>query len=265
MPDDVQAVLDDIVAYWRATRITTAVAAGMRAELEAHIAEALAHGRGVADVIGPDVALFAEHWAEVHRPRTPEMPSWEEATAGTEPNRRSLTSAPITWSLMLAGAAIALGLTFGREEVVMEDIENWRWVWTGVALLFAVGEVMTAGFFLLPFAVGAAIAALLAWLSVGVVWQWGAFLVVSIASLVFMRRFTADVEEGPAIGANRYRDAVGTVIEPIDPPTGTGSIRVGTEVWRAKADRHLDAGTRVRIVEVLGTRMRVEAVPEAEQ
>lgn len=142
----------------------------------------------------------------------------------------------------------------------MEDIENWRWVWTITAMLFGVGEVLTAGFFLLPFAVGAAVSAVLAWLGVGLAWQWGAFLVVSVVSLVFMRRFSADVDEGPAMGANRYRDATAIVVEPIDPPSGSGSIRIGTEVWRAYADGHVDAGTPVRVIHVAGTRMKVEPI-----
>lgn len=144
----------------------------------------------------------------------------------------------------------------------MDEVEIWRWVWTGVTMVFAVGEIITAGFFLLPFAVGGAVAAVLAWIGVGVGWQWASFLIVSVVSLFFMRRFSADAEPGPAIGANRYADAVGTVIEAVDPDTLTGSVRIGTEVWRADATEAIEAGARVRVTDVSGTRMQVERLTE---
>ncbi len=253
MVKSVEGVLDAVVGYWAATNVPASIVKGMRAELEAHLREAVAHGRSVADVTGPDLGRFAEQWAEVHRPRTPGMPSFDE----TQRSPRRATSMPITASLVTAGVVVTLALVFGREEIPMDELELWRWVWTILTIVFAVGEMLTAGFFLLPFAVGGAVAAVLAWVGVGAAWQWGAFLVVSVVSLFFMRRFTADAEPGPAMGANRYADASGTVVEPIDPTTHTGSVRVGTEVWRAVADEPIEAGARVDVVSVSGTRMQV--------
>jgi membrane-bound ClpP family serine protease len=42
----------------------------------------------------------------------------------------------------------------------------------------------------------------------------------------------------------------------------TGSVRVETEVWRASADEPIEAGARVRVVSVSGTRMRVIRIDE---
>jgi membrane protein implicated in regulation of membrane protease activity len=257
MVESVEEVLDAVSGYWVATHVPGSIVKGMRAELEGHLREAVANGRSVADVTGPDLGRFAEQWAEVHRPRTPGMPSFEEAQAP-----RRATSLPITASLVTAGVVVALALIFGREEVPMEELEIWRWVWTLLTVVFAVGEMLTAGFFLLPFAVGGAVAAVLAWIGVGVAWQWGSFLAVSVVSLVFMRRFTADAEPGPAMGANRYADAIGTIVEPVDPASHTGSVRVETEVWRASADEPIEAGAQVRVVSVSGTRMRVTRVDQ---
>ena len=46
------------------------------------------------------------------------------------------------------------------------DNELIRWLWLGMAVLLGIGEVVTAGFFLLPFVIGAGAAAILAWLNV---------------------------------------------------------------------------------------------------
>ncbi len=261
MPERKDELLEAASSYWAATNVPPSVVQGMRAELEVHLREAQTHGRSVDDVVGPDPARFAEQWAEVHRPYVPGMPTWEETT--TPVGKRTISSGPILATLATAVAFVAIGLVFGQEEEVsMDDIENWRWIWTGLAVVFGIGEMLTAGFFLLPFAVGAAVSAVLAWVGVGVAWQWAAFLVTSVVGLVFMRRFTADEQPGPNIGANRYTGAGGTIIEAIDPTSGTGSVRIETEVWRAFADEPIEAGTAVRILSVSGTRMRVERVNE---
>ena len=64
----------------------------------------------------------------------------------------------------------------------MDDPEQWRWVWMVAAVVFLVGEMASPGsFFLLPFAVGAGIAAILAFADVDLVWQWLAFVGLSAA------------------------------------------------------------------------------------
>ena len=67
--------------------------------------------------------------------------------------------------------------------------EVWRWLWTCSAVVFSLAEVFTAGFFLLPFAIGAAAAAVLAWVDAHILWQWLVFFVGSAVSFVYLRRF----------------------------------------------------------------------------
>lgn len=65
-----------------------------------------------------------------------------------------------------------------------ETVENelWRWLWTALAIVMGIGEIFTAGFFLLPFAIGAAASAILAWVGAGVLAQWLVFFGVSIVA-----------------------------------------------------------------------------------
>lgn len=140
------------------------------------------------------------------------------------------------------------------------DNEIWRWLWTGLAVVLAIGEAFTAGFFLLPFAIGGAVAAILAWLDVSAVWQWIAFFVVSISTLVYLQRFIRrqDLRDTRAIGANRYLGMPAIVLERIDPAAGTGRVRVETEEWRATSGGEvIEPGAPVTIVKVRGTRLVV--------
>ncbi len=140
------------------------------------------------------------------------------------------------------------------------DNDIWRWLWTGLAVFLAVGELFTAGFYLLPFAVGGAVAAILAWVDIGVGWQWAAFFVVSIGTLLYLQWFIRrqDIHDTKSIGANRYLNMRAIVLEQVDPVVATGRVRVESEEWRATSDGEIiEPGAQVTITEVRGTRLVV--------
>jgi membrane protein implicated in regulation of membrane protease activity len=140
------------------------------------------------------------------------------------------------------------------------DNETWRWIWLGTAAVMAVGEMITAGFFILPFAVGAVVAFLLSWFDAPVGVQWAAFVAISVVSLIVLRRFTADREgvQHP-VGANRFVGKRGLVLEQVDRVAAEGRVRMDTEVWRATTEgAPIEKGTEVRIVGVVGSRLLVE-------
>ncbi len=140
------------------------------------------------------------------------------------------------------------------------DNEVWRWIWLGTAVVMGLGEIVTAGFFILPFAVGATVAFLLAWFDVAVGIQWAAFVGISVVSLIWLQRFTRqDDHEQPPVGANRFVGKRGLVLEDVDRITAQGRVRMETEVWRATTEGDpISAGTEVRIVGVVGSRLLVE-------
>ena len=142
--------------------------------------------------------------------------------------------------------------------------EVWRWLWTCSAVVFSLAEVFTAGFFLLPFAIGAAAAAVLAWVDVHILWQWLVFFVGSAVSFVYLRRFVRrlDDDEQPRVGAKRLIDAQGRVIERVDEDAQTGMVRIGGEEWRASAAESIEVDTRVMVTEIDGTRLVVVPVPQ---
>ena len=142
------------------------------------------------------------------------------------------------------------------------DTEAWRWIWVGAAVFLGVAEVITAGFFMLPFAAGATVAAALAWAGVAPVIQLIAFIVLSLIALVGLQRWVRKEDEWqPRIGANRLVGASATVLEDIDRVSGAGRVRMETEQWRATTDGDpIAAGVEVRVVEVRGARLVVEPV-----
>ena len=145
--------------------------------------------------------------------------------------------------------------------------EFWRWVWLVATVVFGLGEIAVAGsFFLAPFALGAAVAAILGFAGVAVAVQWAVFLAVSVASFLALRPLARRMDrEGPelGIGAHRQVGQSARVIEPIDGSHDTGVVVLGGERWRAEsADGHaVPAGARVSVVKVRGTRLLIRYDP----
>ena len=139
------------------------------------------------------------------------------------------------------------------------DTEWWRWIWLGVTAIFGIGEIFTAGFFMLPFAVGAVVAFVLALLDIDPAIVLTVFLVVSVVTLILFQRLVrkGDQRQHP-VGATRYAGRRVLVLERIDRVSGTGRVRLETETWRATTDGDpIEEGTEVRVVEMRGTRLVV--------
>lgn len=262
MSDELNRIVADCERYWIETRVPRGATREMKTELEQHLRLAVAEGKDPEDVVGPDLPSFAETWAQVQRgPVENPDRAWRSATSGEQLRRRSRVGvAVVSAAAVLAIGIAAVSIDQGSERM---DNELWRWVWIAAAFVFGVGEVFTAGFFILPFAVGAVVAAVLAWLNVGVGVQWAAFLVVSIIALLGLRKLAPADEPQPSVGANRLIEAVGKVLEPIDPIHDEGRVKVETEEWRATTDEErIEKGATIKVVGVRGTRLVVERVEE---
>ncbi len=255
-----RAVIDSIERYWLETGVPRGTVVEMRAELEQHLADAAADNRSVDDVVGPDPAGFAETWAAAHRARRPTTATWGEVQSGEAEIKRKTRRDLLLYGLGIGAVVAAVAVAGqGGDDV---DSEVWRWLWTIFAIVMGVGEIFTAGFFLLPFAIGAAAAAILAWANAAVLAQWLVFFGVSVFSLAYLRRFITRPDEGeqPRIGANRWVGLDGVVIEDIDPIQGGGMVKVETEKWRAVAPQPIPAGQKIVVTDVRGTRLVVEPV-----
>jgi membrane protein implicated in regulation of membrane protease activity len=130
------------------------------------------------------------------------------------------------------------------------------WLIAGIAL--AVGEILTTGFFLAPFALGALVAVLvdLAGAPAGV--QVAVFAAVTIATFALVRPIAkrhlsmpAQIRTGTAALVGRPA----TVLERIANAEDAGTVRIDGEVWTARSyvdDEVIEAGARVQVVEIRG-------------
>ncbi len=146
-------------------------------------------------------------------------------------------------------------------------IKIW-YIWMIIAALFVVGEIFTAGFFLLWFGIGAAVAGVLALFGLGYVWQLGAFVLVSGVLFVVSRRFADKFskKQPPGIGADRVIGKQGIVLEEIDNTKNTGRVRLKKEEWLAGSETGevIVVGNRVEVIRMEGTHLVVEKIKEEE-
>jgi membrane protein implicated in regulation of membrane protease activity len=148
----------------------------------------------------------------------------------------------------------------------MDSPEDWRWVWIIATAVFAIGELTSPGsFFMLPFAIGALVATVLAFLGVDIVIEWLVFVGVSLAVLAALRpvahRLNRSVDD-TGVGSRRLLGQAAVVLREIPPGGDVGLVRVDREEWRAQSTdgSAIPIGTAVRVADVQGTRVIVAVV-----
>jgi membrane protein implicated in regulation of membrane protease activity len=136
-------------------------------------------------------------------------------------------------------------------------MEEWL-LWLILAVVFGVGEIATLGFFLAPFAGGAAIAAVVSAAGVGFVGSAAIFLLVSVILLLALRPVARRQLRTPPQLRTGTAALVGKpamVLERIANDEGIGCVRIDGEVWTARSymdDETYEAGTHVQVVEIRG-------------
>ena len=136
-------------------------------------------------------------------------------------------------------------------------MEPWV-LWLIAAVVFAVGEIATLGFFLAPFAAGALVAAIASAAGAGTLLTWIAFLLVSLAVLGGLRPLArAHRRQAPALrtGTAALIGRTATVVERIHNGEDVGCVRLDGEIWRARAfdeDDVIEPGVRVQVIEIRG-------------
>jgi membrane protein implicated in regulation of membrane protease activity len=133
------------------------------------------------------------------------------------------------------------------------------WVlWLIAAAILGVGEILTTGFFLAPFAGGALVAAILSAVGAGTAISLAAFLVISVLLLVALRPIARAHLRTPArlrTGTAALVGKTATVVERIANDEDAGSVRLEGEVWTARAyddDAVIEPGRRVHVMEIRG-------------
>jgi len=134
------------------------------------------------------------------------------------------------------------------------------WIlWLVAACLLGIGEMHSGGLYLLPFAIGAALAAAVALLGVGALLSGILFLATSVVVVGALRPVARRHRHMPAAirtGAAALIGRHAMVLERIANDEGVGCVRIDNgEVWTARSyaeDDVIEAGERVEVVEIKG-------------
>ena len=133
------------------------------------------------------------------------------------------------------------------------------WVlWLIAAVVLALGEIATMGFFMAPFAAGALVAAITSAAGAGTAINLIVFLVISVGALGALRPVARSHRRQPALSRTGTAALVGQqamVLERIANREGVGCVRLDGEVWTARAydeDDVIEQGRRVQVIEIRG-------------
>ena|SRR5438105_10706036 len=131
-------------------------------------------------------------------------------------------------------------------------------IWLIAAAALGIGEMHQGGFYLAPFAFGAAVATVVSLVGVGAALS--AVVFVATSAIVFAtlrpvaqrhRRLPPAIRTGAAALVGKRA----VVLERIANHEGVGCVKIDGEVWTARSfdeDEVIDAGERVEVVEIRG-------------
>jgi membrane protein implicated in regulation of membrane protease activity len=134
-------------------------------------------------------------------------------------------------------------------------MDDWV-IWLIVAAILGVGEMVTLGFFLGPFAIGALAAAVLSALGAGLAISLAAALVVSVVALTALRPIARSHRRQPPRIRTGTQRLVGSSAVVLERTTGDGGVvKLEGEQWTARAydsDEVFEPGQRVHVVQIKG-------------
>jgi len=131
-------------------------------------------------------------------------------------------------------------------------------IWLIAAGVLGVGEMHQGAFYLAPFALGAALAAVVSLLGAGAAVSAVVFVAASAIVFATLRPLARRHRQLPPsirTGAAALVGRPAIVLERIANDEGVGCVRIGGEVWTARSyddDEVFDAGERVEVVEIRG-------------
>jgi membrane protein implicated in regulation of membrane protease activity len=131
-------------------------------------------------------------------------------------------------------------------------------LWIIFAIALGLGELHSNGFFLAPFAAGAALAAIVSLAGLGAVFSVAIFLVASVLALGLLRPLALRHRKVPPAIRTGTAALIGrkaVVVERIANGEGVGCVKIAGEVWTARSyedDGVIEAGAQVEVVEIRG-------------
>ncbi len=138
----------------------------------------------------------------------------------------------------------------------------WQ-IWLIIAGFFLILEILTTGFLVFWFSIGALIAMCSSFFIENVIVQTAIFLISSTILLFITKSFVQKITKKDAnVKTNVYsiENKIGKVIVDINPVEGKGQVKINGETWSAKSynDTAIPEGTKVSIEKVDGVKVIVK-------
>lgn len=133
----------------------------------------------------------------------------------------------------------------------------WQF-WVILSGIFFVIEIATVGFLVFWFGVGALIAMVVSLFTSNLAIQTAVFILSSTVLLFFTRPFVNKFSQNEEVQTNAFSiiGKKGIVTKTIDPISGQGQVKIGTETWSAKSSDEIkiEKGMEVEVLDIDGVK-----------
>ncbi len=137
----------------------------------------------------------------------------------------------------------------------------WQF-WVILAGIFFVIEAATIGFLVFWFGIGALIAMVVSLFIDNLAIQTAVFIFSSTILLFFTRPFVNKFNKNTEVQTNAFSiiGKKGIVTKTIDPISGSGQVKIGTETWSAKSSNEtkIEKGMEVEVLDIDGVKAVVK-------
>lgn len=136
----------------------------------------------------------------------------------------------------------------------------WQ-LWLILAGICLIIESFTVGFFVFWFSIGAAFALIVSLFTSNIAIQFVVFLISSTLLLIFtkplIKKFVKNTETKPT---NIYSiiGKEGIVLEDIESPYSSGTVKVNGELWSATSDTIIEKNSKIKVVGINGVKLKVQ-------
>ena len=139
----------------------------------------------------------------------------------------------------------------------------WQ-IWLIISGLFFILEIVTVGFLVFWFGIGALFAMITSFFTDSITIQTAVFLITSTALLFLTKPLVKKLSRKDKVQTNAYSiiGKTGIVTIEINSKKGNGQVKIGSEIWSAKTtnDETIPEGTEIEIVEIDGVKAVVKPI-----
>ena len=136
-------------------------------------------------------------------------------------------------------------------------------IWLIISGIFFVAEIITTGFLVFWFGIGALAAMLVSFFCDLIFVQAIVFIIVSAILMIFTRPLVnkiISIKSTTPTNIYNIKNKEGYVIEDLNSINDSGKVKINGELWSAISDEPISKGTKVKVLDVEGVKLKVESI-----